>query len=244
MKIVLCDDSIRDLMKMEELVQDYHLSNPAECFEVEKFSDASALLGRMQNEEIADIYILDIVMSRITGIDLGSRIRKMSSRSVIIYVTASDDFALDAYDVHAIRYLLKPVDRGRFFEAMDYALAQTDTEGSPLYLVKTKAGMVSVPYYKIEYIENSSRRLEIHLANGEVITSIFIRKSFDEEIEDIGQDREFMRVHKSYLVNMRHVKGMNKADFVMDSGAHIPISRNNIMDAKKRFCTFVANHYR
>ena len=244
MKIVLCDDSIGDLMKLEELVGAYRLSSANGYLEVEKFSDASDLLDEIQKEEMADIYILDIVMSRITGIDLGSRIRKMSSKSVIIYVTASDDFALDAYDVHAIRYLLKPVDEGKFFEAMDYALAQIDAEEGPLFLVKTKEGMVSVPYYKIEYIENSSRRLEIHLTNRETITSIFIRKSFDEEIKDFGQNREFMRVHKSYLVNMKHVKGMNKADFVMDSGACSPISRKSIMEARKGFCSFVAEHYK
>ncbi len=244
MKIVICDDSIGDLMKIEELVRAYGSVNPDDCFEVEKYSDASALQDKIQKEELADIYILDIVMSRITGIDLGSQIRKVSNQSVIIYVTASDDFALDAYGVHAIRYLLKPVDEEKFFEAMNYALARIDVEESPLFLVKTKAGIISVPYYKIEYVENSSRRLEIHLTNGEIITSIFIRKSFDEEIKDFEQNREFMRVHKSYLVNMKHVKGMNKADFVMDSGACIPISRKSIMEARKGFCSFVAVHYK
>ncbi len=244
MKIAICDDSIGDLMKMEEMVRAYASSNSDGCFEVEKFSDASALLDQVQKEEMADIYILDIVMSRITGIDLGSQIRKVSNRSVIIYVTASDDFALDAYDVHAIRYLLKPVDEGKFFEAMDYAMAQINVEEGPLFLVKTKGGMVSVPHYKIEYIENSSRRLEIHLTNGEVITSIFIRKSFDDEIKDFEQNKGFMRVHKSYLVNMKHVKGMNKADFVMDGGACIPISRKSIMEARKAFCSFVTEHYK
>lgn len=244
MKIVLCDDSIADLMKMEELVQAYQSNYPDDCCEVEKYSDASALLNKIQNGDIADIYILDIVMSRITGIDVGSQIRKRSYRSVIIYFTASDDFALDAYDVHAIRYLLKPVDQGKFFEAMDYALAQIDVEEGPQFLVKTKGGMVSVPYYKIEYIESSSRKLEVHLADGKVVTSIFIRKSFDEEIKDFEGNRDFMRIHKSYLVNMRHVRGMDKTDFIMDSGIRIPISRNSIMEARKRFCSFVADHYR
>lgn len=244
MRIAICDDSIGDLMKMEDLVRAYHSFHPEGCLEVEKYSDASVLQDKIQKEELADIYLLDIVMNRITGIDLGSQIRKVSNKSVIIYVTASDDFALDAYDVHAIRYLLKPVDEGKFFEALDYALAQIDVEEGPFFLVKTKGGRVSLPYYKIEYIENSSRKLEIHLTNGEIITSIFIRKSFDEEIKDFEGSRDFMRVHKSYMVNMRHVKGMNKADFIMDSGAHIPISRNSIMEARKGFCSFVATHYK
>ena len=77
-------------------------------------------------------------MSKITGIDIGRQIRKNNKKSVIIYVTVSDNYALDAYGIYAIRYLLKPVNETLFFESLDYALSYIDIKESAVYLVKTK----------------------------------------------------------------------------------------------------------
>ena len=245
MQIVICDDNREDLTNLEKLLLEYNTYCPDIRFEIEKFLDASILLNKIQKDKLADIYILDIIMSNISGIDLGSQIRKMNSKSIIIYVTTSDGFAMDAYDIHAIRYLLKPIQKNDFFEAMDYALSSyMDIKSEAVFLVKTKEGLVSTPYSKIEYIENSARKLEIHLAGGEKITSIFIRKSFDEEIKELINERSFIRVHKSFLVNLRYVKKLTRNDIIMDSGINIPISRKSIPDVKKEYLLFVSEQYK
>lgn len=244
MQIVICDDNREDLTNLEKLLLEYNTYCHGIRFEIEKFLDASLLLNKIQKDKPADIYILDIIMSNISGIDLGSQIRKMNSKSIIIYVTTSDGFAMDAYDIHAIRYLLKPIQKNDFFEAMDYALSYMDIKSEAVFLVKTKEGLVSIPYSKIEYIENSARRLEIHLAGGEKITSIFIRKSFDEEIKELINERSFIRIHKSFLVNLRYVKKLTRSDITMDSGINIPISRKSTSDVKKEYLLFVSEQYR
>ena len=160
MKIVVCDDSLEYLLKIEKLLLKYQELNPGRNFEIEKYSDALKLCNKIQKKEIADVYILDIIMSDTTGIDIGNLLKKTKEGCVIIYITSSDDFALEAYGVHAIRYLLKPVKEEHFFEALDYAMSYTETKKDALYLVKTKDGLVSVPYGKIEYIENVSRIFE------------------------------------------------------------------------------------
>lgn len=184
MQVVICDDNVENLKDLETLLLQYGTRYPDVSFDMETYSDVSVLLHKIQREKPADLYILDIVMSRITGIDLGREIRKKSEKSMIIYITASDDFALDAYNILAIRYLLKPVEEHRFFEVMDYALSHMDKKKEPLFLVKTKAGLESIPYREIVYIESCSRKLEIHLAGGEKITSIYIRNSFEEKTKE------------------------------------------------------------
>ncbi len=244
MQLVICDDDKKDLMELERLLLKYNAGCPNIPFEIEKFTDASLLLHKIQQKITADIYILDIIMSRITGIDLGSEIRKNNSKSIIIYATASDDFALDAYDIHAVRYLLKPIKENNFFEALDYALSQIDVKKEPVYLVKTKDGLASVPYSKIEYVENSSRKLEIHLINGERITSIFIRKSFEEETKELISNKNFIFVHKSYLINLNYVKKLNHNNVKMDSGISIPVSRKNALNVKKEYLLFISEQYK
>lgn len=243
MQLAVCDDDLKDLMELERLLQKYSTCYPNTNIEIEKFSDPDLLLYKIQKGKPADLYILDILMSKATGIDLGHEIRKNNSSSVIIYVTSSDEFAMEAYDLHAVRYLLKPIAERDFFEALDYALSQTALKKEAVFLVKTKEGLEAIPYPEIEYIENSSRKLEVHLTNGDKITSIFIRKSFDAEIKQLIGAGNFASVHKSFLINMAHIRKLNQRTVIMNSGADIPISRNKISDIKKEYLLFVSNQY-
>lgn len=244
MRIVVCDDSIEDLAELEGLLTKYKESIPNIKLEVEQFTDAVELYQKIQENNLADIYILDIVMLEKTGIDIGTQIRRISKESIIIYITSSDDFALEAYGVRAIRYLLKPVIEEQFFEALDYALSLTKVETDRIYPVKTKDGLVAVSYSKIEYIENYSRVLNIWLTDGENIKSIFIRKSFDEEIKEIVEDKRFIQVHKSFLINMDYVKKITQGNVLMESGKNIPISKTRTADVRKEYLLFASEQYR
>ncbi len=243
MKIVICDDSIEYLSRIEKLLLKYKETYSNIDFEIEKYSDASRLFDKIKKDELADIYILDMIMSCKSGIDIGNKIRETGDNSVIIYVTSSEDFALDAYQVHAIRYLLKPVYEDKFFEAMNHALSYMNVKKDAVYLVKTKDGLVSLPYSKIEYIENSSRILDIYLTGGKLVRSIFIRKSFDEEIKEIVKNDNFLQVHKSFIVNLKYVKRIVKNSMIMESDKIIPISKNRISDVKKEYLLFASRQY-
>lgn len=243
MKIAICDDSIKDIRNIEGLLAEYQESCPGLEFEIEKYMDSTKLKQKIQQKDFAEIYILDIIMSETTGIDLGSQIREEAGKSIIIYITSSDDFALDAYEVHAARYLLKPIEREKFFEALEYAFSCTEVKRRPMYLVKTRDGLVSVPYSKIEYIENSSRTLEVNLTEGKQIRSIFMRKSFEEEIGQLAEEREFIQVHKSFLINMGYIKRLDGSSVIMDSGVRIPVSRKNVANVKRQYLMFAAEQY-
>ena len=244
MKIVICDDCVKDLQRLERLLQKYRDTAAGIHFEVEDFTDACRLYERILQGDQADIYLLDMIMSEKNGIEIGSLIRQNGGGGVIIYVTTSADFALEAYEVHASRYLLKPVSEEHFFEAMDFALYYQNAEKNPLFPVKTKNGTLSVPYSKIEYIENYSRMLNVFLADGENIKSIFIRKSFDEEIKEISGDRSFLRIHKSFLINMNHVKKLGQGNIIMESGRRIPVSKTRAAEVKREYLQFISECYR
>lgn len=244
MKITICDDSIEDLIKIEKFIRKYETSRSYTGLQIDKFSDASKLYNKISKKELADIYILDMIMPEITGIDLGGQIRKHGSENVIIYITSSDDFALDAYHVHAVRYLLKPIREDLLFEALDYAMSYTKVKQGPSFLIKTKKGLVSIPYSKIEYIENTSRILDIHLTDGDNIKSIFIRKSFDEEIRELLNNDNFMQVHKSFLINLKYVKKLTQNNVIMEGGKDIPVSKSRAAGVKKEYLVFVSEQYK
>lgn len=244
MKITICDDSIKDLLAIEKLVLKYKSQGPDSEFVLEKFSDPSRVSAGIAKGKFSDIYILDMLMPGRTGIDLGRQLRNSGCNNVIIFITTSDDYALDAYGVQAIRYLLKPVNEGELFEALDYALSYMNVKTEPLYLIKTTDGLVQRPYFKIEYIENSGRKLEVHLTDGEVLKSIFIRKSFEEEICEVADKNNFIQVHKSFLINMDYVQQLDQDYVLMESGAYLPVSKAKASAVKREYLLFVSRKYR
>ncbi len=243
MKVVVCDDCVEDLQTIETLLEQYKESISDVDFAVEKYLDATVLYNKILVGEQADIYILDMIMSDRSGLDIGSLIRQADGDGVIIYITSSDDYALEAYGVHAARYLLKPVSEETFFEAMNFARSYTGTRKEHLFPIKTKEGILSVSYSRIEYIENYSRTLNVCLDDGENIRSIFIRKSFDEEIREIAGDRSFLQVHKSFLINMEHVKKLEQSEIVMESGKRIPVSKTRAADVRRAYLQFLSVCY-
>lgn len=243
MKIVICDDSIEDLLKIEKILLKYKTFYPDTGFEIEKFSDASLLYNSIQDNKLADIYILDIVMSEKNGIDIGHQIRRHNNDKIIIYTTFSSDFALEAYDVYALRYILKPLNEHRIFEALDYAMSYINIKKEASYLIKTKNGLMTIPYSQIEYIENSSRTLEVHLVNGQIIKSIFIRKSFEEETAGLIEASQFIQVHKSFLINLKYIKQLAKNNVTMESGKIIPVSQKRTVTVKKEYLEFFSKYY-
>lgn len=246
MKVIICDDNAGDLRKIEELLIKYRESHSDWNYELEKYFDPSILYREIEKGKSADLYILDMLMPGRTGIDLGRLIRKCGGESVIIYLTSSDDYALDAYGVHAIRYLLKPVEEEQFFEALDYGLSLFEEKKAIefVYLVKTKDGLAQIPYSKIEYIENANRKLEVYRVEGSVLKSIFIRKSFEKEIEKLVEDKSFLQVHKSFVVNLNHVKQLGAGFMMMESGRRIPVSKAKAANVKREYLLFASGKYR
>lgn len=243
MNITICDDNIQDLTELKILLEKYKELHCNTHFEIEQFLNPSILYNKIQENKLADIYILDILMSDTTGIELGNIIRTHGDKNAIIYITSSDDFALDAYHIHAVRYLLKPIQENQFFEAMDYALSYTEFKKVPVYSVKTKEGLISVPYTNIEYIENASRLLHLHQKDGKTITSIFIRKSFEDEVNELSNNSYFIKVHKSFIVNMNCIQKLEGNYMVMRSGAIIPISKRNTANVKRQYLLFVSQQF-
>ena len=244
MKIIICDDNLEDLSSIEELLKQYMQDREITGCQIEIFSDPSVLFEKIEYGEQADVYLLDMIMSEKTGIDIGRQLRNHGCENAIIYITSSVDYALDAFHVHAVRYLLKPLAKTDLFEALDHAFAHIKQKPDPVYFVKTKDGLIHVPHSHIEYIENVSRTLDVHLTNGERVTSIFIRSSFDEKIEPLLESKAFLHVHKYFVVNLKYVKKLGTNHVIMDSGEKVPVSKAKTAAVKKKYLLFFSEQYR
>lgn len=240
LKIIMCDDDEKDLQKIAELVENYRSRHEMWTFTVTETTSADRLCSRLEQGERFDIYILDIMMGEKDGLSLGKVIREHTPKSTIIYVTSSPEYALGAFGVYASGYLLKPVDEAEFTNCMDRVIRQMQPREENIYTFKSREGIVSIELSRLIRVENVSRVMHFYLEDGEVYESVYIRKPFEKQLEPLLMDGRFIQPHKSFIVNMEHVEKVLAHDFMMTDGTIVPISRNNLAAAKRRYLEYLA----
>ncbi len=193
------------------------------------YESAQEALNHITKDEV-DILFLDINMPAMNGIDFASMV---PDRTRIVYITAYEQYALQGFRVNALDYLLKPVSYVDFMQAVSracewYAMKEKAVEQKPadthvktMITVKSGYRLVQIPLDHIQYIEVRGDRLLFFRTDGETIDSLMTMR----EIEDQLPDDIFMRVHRSFIVNMKQVQYVERNRIVFGK-VYIPISES------------------
>ena len=182
---------------------------------VEAFENGTALLAR----EPFDILLLDIAMKPYNGIELSKRLRERGDRGRFIFITAYEQYAIDAYDFQAFHYLVKPVDKEKFEEVLLKCCAFLTEEKEQAIAVRQGTAVRRIPLGQVLYLEVLDRKIYLHTAEE---TVSFYGKL--EELELTLPDN-FFKCHRSYIVNFHHVQSYDKGDILLDNEESIPLSK-------------------
>ncbi len=135
LKLALCDDDAQQRAAVGALLQEYAALRPALAVKLSSFSSSWDLLSEEEEGACFDVYVLDVVMPDVSGIELGVKLRELGRSGAIIYLTVSPEYAVDSYATQAFYYLMKPVEPERLYHVLDQAVAA---------LEKRKAASVTV----------------------------------------------------------------------------------------------------
>ena len=207
-KIAVCDDREEERAALGAMLREYSGSCPGLSISV--FSSGQQLLLSEGGSDF-DLYILDVIMPGMSGIELGIRLRELGCRGTIIYLTVSPDFAVDSYDARAFHYLLKPVKSTRLFEVLDQALEEAEQKKAACVTVKTRNSTRLIWLDEIMYVELVNHTARYHLSNRETIDSVTLRRSFRSELDALLRHPEFVLCGASFAVNLRYVTEVNKS---------------------------------
>ena len=183
------------------------------------FSSAMEGYSVMMEKEI-DLMICDIEMPDITGINFVKSIR---NAPLVIFVTSHRDYALDCYEVSPVDFLLKPLDLERFLKSIEKVrqrmLNPPETAKiEPYFFVRENLNYVQIAYKDVQYMQGQENFLQIVTSEQTYLPILTISK-MEEQLK--GDD--FLRVHRSYLVNRSAIRMITKNDVVLKSGKIIPI---------------------
>ena len=172
------------------------------------------------NSEKVDLIFLDINMPDLSGMQL---VQTLSPRPMIIFTTAYSHYAVESYDLNALDYLLKPITFERFLAAVNNVAAAlspkntTANEDEPTVFIKSGPQTYQVKVADILYLEKDGNYITVHLKDK----NILIRENMGD-IFDLVPQTDFLRVHKSYVVAIKHISMIEVHQLVIN-GEKIPI---------------------
>ena len=205
MKIAICDDLPECLEQAVSVARDYIADHKEVSLSIVSFSDPYDLLESADKIGGYDIYILDIVMPGMNGIQLGLKLRNAGHDGKIIYLTSSEEYAIDSFKVKAFDYIMKPVVKPVFYKAVDEALAALAIKRDKAIVVKTKDAAVRLKYDDILYVELNKRVLMYHMKDGKTVESTHLRAAFSDAVAELLSDSRFAPCGASMAVNLAHV---------------------------------------
>ncbi len=187
-------------------------------------SNAFDAMEYLANNEV-DLMFVDINMPDLNGMDF---VKSLVQKPQIIFTTAYSEYAIEGFKVDAIDYILKPISYASFLKSANKAKAwfelnlkqseSVQTTQDSLF-VKSEYKMVRIFLSEIKYIESSNEYIQIHLINDEPVTTLIRLKVIEEQLP---KDK-FMRVHRSFIVNLDRVKVIERNRIIYDHNVYIPV---------------------
>jgi DNA-binding LytR/AlgR family response regulator len=187
-----------------------------------------------------DLMFVDINMPDLNGLDF---VKTLQNRPQIIFTTAFSEYAIDGFKLDALDYLLKPIGYTEFLKASNkarrflesaFSEPEKNSADTEYLFVKSDSRNTRISVNDITYIEGMREYVRIHLVSGKALMPLLSLRSLEEQLPN---DR-FMRVHRSYIVNLKQIVTVEHNRIVFDGKIYIPVSDQY----KEQFNTFLGSH--
>ena len=230
-KITICDDNPADIRLLCSYLES---STTAHDISISTFQDGTELVQSYKEKGCFDLIILDMMMDHMNGIEAAEAIRNIDESVTILIVTATVEYAIDGYKVNAVRYIVKPVEKNSFLKLIESLYTDHSKKHGLFYTFPSKNGTTAIPMEDIYYFESELRSIHVVSKQGR---HTFTGRISSVEEETTGQD--FVRVHKSFIVNMKHIHNIFKDSITLDTGDTIPLSHHKHKEINQKFLEYM-----
>lgn len=219
MQIAICDDDSSELARLSSFLDTYRQDRCAPVT-YKTFLSPLELLSTTKSGDYA-LYLLDVMMPGLNGMETAQEIRSFDTETKIVFLTSSPEFAVESYAVKAHDYILKPARAERLFPILDALLTEQQRPYEGL-TVKTQSGITRILFSNLAYVEVMNKRVYFYLVDGSVREATAPLAEFESALLSRP---EFVRVHRSYIVNLWQVSELNANGLITHAGKNIPVSR-------------------
>lgn len=239
-QLAFCDDDQSVLHEISVLLEQFRIEHGIEM-NCSAFHSPLELVAKIEKGMRFDILILDVIMPDGNGIDIAKEIRRYDNNVKIIFFTSSSDFAVQSYSVDAYYYQLKPLEKESFLKLMDSVISECKEKQKHMLVIHNKKGVIQIDLEKLKYCEIRGRTLLFCMENGKILEC---GGSLEKVCGALVEYDNFLRPHRSYLVNMDHIQNIASRIITMDDSTEIFIPHGKIAEVKKLYFEYVFNRKR
>lgn len=230
--IAICDDNEDQIKELRQLLGEWSADKPF-ALNIDEYISAESFLFSYPDKP-CDLILLDIEMKRLNGMELAQKLRSDGNMLPIIFITGYSEYMSDGYEVEALHYLLKPVDRSKFFAVLDRYIKRHTPEND--IMLNCDEGSMHISPDMVVFCEAVGKKTHMHMRDKVIVCNSGI-----SAVKNMLPE-EFVFCHRSYIVNMRYVRSIGKTDIMLDSGEKIPLSRRLYKEVNERFIRFYTSN--
>ncbi len=235
--IFLCDDNNETVEKYSALIKHTAQKNHIDIALSVFYSGESLLFHLSDTPDLPDVIYLDILMERLNGINTAKQLRGMGCKAEIIFLTSSEDYVFDSFDVSAIHYLLKEeTTKEKFEEVFLRAVLLTDGEEARKFVCKSGAARKIIPVKEISHFDIFKGVVSVHYGKGEKFSYWMTM----EELETQLLGKSFIRTHRSYIVNLQYIAKFGRRVVLLKTGENIPVGVTYEEKVKETFMDYMS----
>lgn len=214
-RIAICDDEIAICNDIKQTLFTM-LKQMQECFHIVCYTNPKALL---HTYDTFDLIYLDIQMPDLDGMTLAKKIREQNADCILIFMTAFKEYMPDAFEVEAMDYICKPIEKSRLERSCKRAIKRIKKESEQKIFIQTVNWCKSIAMHTIYYCEVINRKIYLHTKEGII--------DYYGKLEDIEKqlDGRFFRCHRSYIVNIDYLQVYMHGEILLENAEKVPVSR-------------------
>ena len=228
MRIALCDDDKQEQAELLEALQGLCPAREVECF-----TSGQELLVAAKELPAFNIIFLDIYMPKENGVDIAREVRTISPQTEIVFVTTSKEFAVEAFSLHALHYIVKPI-KAKDVKEVFYRLAKASKKQEAIIKVVVGRETRKLRQSEICRLQSVNHKVEILLKTGEIVSIWTALSEVEGKLDD-----NFLKIQRGTIVNMGYIKQMNIRECILKDGTRALLSRGERMKIKETYDEFI-----
>ena len=232
LQIAICDDEQFYREKIRKLLEEYFVKHELK-YTIQSFLSGEEFLNRSESRVKYDIVFMDINMNELDGIQTAMQIRSFHSDTYIVLVTAFINYVLEGYKVNAVRYIMKDTLDTAVTECMDAILQKMRIAQVTFSFMEGERNLYTD---NILYVESQKHKSIFFYMESSIVNYHIYDKldSIEQKLSEYG----FLRIHKSYLVNMKHIRKISNYMVYMDTGEELPVPRLRFQNIKEAYVAY------
>ena len=215
-RVAIVDDSTTDAEYVQCILNSWADQRLIDI-QAEVFLSAEAFLFRYAEDKDWDILLLDIEMGAMDGVTMAKRVRQDNEAVQIVFISGYSDYIAEGYEVAALHYLVKPVNRDKLLTVLDRALEKRKQEERCLNL-EAYGEMVRIPFYEIRYLDVHQNYVTVHSKADYTVKRTL--GDFEKELDD-----RFCRVGRGIILNIKFIQRVTKTEVRLSDGTVLPLPR-------------------